>query len=204
MSDPVSDAPVRRRMTGEERRRSIAATTVDLVASNGVRGATTARIAAAEGISERALYKHFANRREILLAAHDYVLERANRSLHERRQGNAIEFLRAAAQLHWPSEHEFVYPLFEFFASSPEEDLRGALKLRHQADVEFVKNIVEEGKTQGVVRPEVNCELAAWEFWAVCWAEDLSYMLGFDEFGSSGLASLMIERYLDSICVQQC
>ena len=202
MNDLVRDVPVRRRMTGKERKRSIAATTVDMVARYGVRGATTARIAAAEGISERALYKHFTNRREMLLAAHDYVLETANRSLHEHRQGNAIEFLRAAAQLHWHSEHEFAYPLFEFFASSPEENLREALKLRHEADVEFVKNIVEEGKTQGVLRPEVNSELAAWEFWAVCWAQDLGYMLGFDEFGSSGLASLMIERYLDSISVQ--
>jgi AcrR family transcriptional regulator len=203
MSEQTVDSPVRKRMTGEERRRSIAATTVDMVARHGVRGATTARIAAAEGISERALYKHFANRRDMLLAAHDYVLESANRSLHEHRQGNAIEFLRAAAQLHWPSEQEFVYPLFEFFASSPEEDLRGALKLRHQTDVEFVKNIIEEGKAQGCVRPQVNSELAAWEFWAVCWAEDLSFMLGFDEFGSSGLASQMIERYLDGISVPQ-
>ena len=201
MNDPVSDAPVRRRMTGEERRKSIAETTVELVASNGVRGATTARIAAAEGISERALYKHYASRREILLAAHDCLLERANRSLHDYRQANAIEYLRAAAQYHWPSEQEFAYPLFEFFASSAEENLREALKTRHEADVAFVRNIVDEGKGQGIVRPEINSELAAWQFWAVCWAQDLSYMLGFDEFGSSGLSSLMIESYLDSIAV---
>jgi AcrR family transcriptional regulator len=202
MNDPMSDAPIRTRMTGEERRRSIAATTVGLVGKYGVHGTTTARIAAAEGISERALYKHFANRRDMLLAAHAYVLESANRSLHEHRQGDPIEFLRAAAQLHLPSEREFIYPLFEFFASSPEENLREALRLSHQADVELVKNVVEKGKTQGVVRPDVNSELAAWEFWALCWAQDLSYMLGFDEFGSSGLASQMIERYLDGIRVQ--
>jgi AcrR family transcriptional regulator len=201
VNEPVPGVAGRKRMTGEARKRSIAETTVELIARYGVRGATTARIAAAEGISERALYKYFANRREMLLAAHDCLLERANRSLHEHKRANAIEYLRAAAQLHWPSEQEFAYPLYEFFASSPKEDLRGELKIRHQADLELVKNIVEEGKSQGVIRPDVNSELAAWEFWAVCFTQDLAYMLGFDEFGSSGLSLLMIEHFLDGISV---
>ncbi len=199
VTEPVAKPTRPRRMTGEERTKSIAKTTVDIVAQYGVRGATTARIAAAEGISEKALYKHFASRREILIAALDCLLERANRSLHDHKETNAIEYLRAAAHLHWPSEQEFAYPLFEFFACSPQEDLRREIKVRHRADMELISNIVEEGKTQGVIRPDVDPELAAWEFWAVCWAEDMAYMLGSDEFGPRDIASLMIERFLNSI-----
>ncbi len=189
-------------MTGEERRRRIVEATVEIVAEHGVQGATTARIAAAEGISEKALYRHFANRREILIAALDCVFERATRILRNGEGMNALEYLRAAAQLHWPSEQEFVLPLYEFLASSPQEDLRGELRTRHQADIEFISNIIEEGKTQGVIRADVDPELAAWEFWAVCWAEDIAYMLGFDDFGSSGQSSRMIERFLQTISVQ--
>jgi AcrR family transcriptional regulator len=190
---------VKKRVTGEERKKSIVATTIDIVAQHGVQGATTARIAAAEGISEKILYRHFAGRREILLSALDAVFDRATRILRECEGANAVEYLRAAARLHWPSEPEFVYPLFEFIASSPQEDLRAEFRVRHQADLEFVANIIEEGKTQGVIREDVDSDLAAWEFWAVCWAEDIAYMLGFDEFGPSGRSSRILERYLEKM-----
>lgn len=202
MTESATEPKRRKRMTGEKRKLSIAETTVEMIAQYGVRGATTARIAAAEGISERALYKYFTNRREMLIEAHKWLLERANRSLHDQNATNAIEYLRAAAQLHWPSEEEFAYPLFEFFACSPLENLRGYLKASHEADVELISQIVEDGKRQGVISPDVDSKLAAWEFWAVCWAQDLAYVLGFDDFGSSGLSSRMIERFLESISSQ--
>ena len=117
-------------MTGEERKRSIAETAVDLIAQYGIRGTTTARIAAAEGVSEKALYKHYASRREILIAALDVLFARATRILRDSKESNAVDYLRAAAKLHWPSEQEFAHPLYEFFASAPQEDLRRELKIR--------------------------------------------------------------------------
>jgi AcrR family transcriptional regulator len=189
-------------MSGEERRRSIAETAIDLIATYGIRGTTTARIAAAEGVSEKALYRHYASRREMLIAALDVLFERATRILRDTQEANAVDYLRAAAQLHWPSQPEFAYPLYEFFASAPQEDLRRELKIRQQADIQILVEVIEKGKAQGVIRPEVNAELAAWEFWGVCWTEDLAYMMGFDDFGSSGMSDLMIERYLAGICVQ--
>lgn len=202
MAESAVEPKRRRRMTGEKRKASIAETTVQMIAQYGVRGATTARIATAEGISERALYKYFANRREMLIGAHQWLLERANRSLHDQNTTNAIEYLRAAAQLHWPSEEEFAYPLFEFFACSPLENLRGYLKTSHEADVELISDIVDDGKRQGVISSDTDSKLAAWEFWAICWAQDLAYMLGFDDFGSSGLSSQMIENFLERIANQ--
>lgn len=191
----------RRRMTGEQRKQSIINTTVDLVARYGVRGATTARIAAAEGISERALYKHFAGRREILIAALQCLVDRAYRFLDDGQETNAIEYLRAAARTHWPLEPEFTFPLYEFFASSPQEDLRGELKTINTRGIDLVSQVIEDGKSQGVIRADVDPLLAAWQFWAVCWAQDVAYMLGLDDFGASGLSSRMIQSYLDGIAV---
>lgn len=188
-------------MTGPERRKRIIEATIDVVAEHGVQGATTARIARASGVSEKTLYSHFASRRDILVATLDAVFERATRILRERQHPNAIEHLRMATQLHWPMEREFVHPLYEFFASSPQEDLRRELKVRHQAHVDLVADIIEEGKAQGVVRPEVDSEQAAWELYAVYWAEDIAYMLGFDDFGPSGRSLIMIERMFREISV---
>jgi AcrR family transcriptional regulator len=201
MTPVPPNRPAKRRVTGEERKQSIIDATIELVAQHGVQGATTARIAAAEGISEKILYRYFSGRREILLAALDAVFERATRILRECEGVNALEYLRAAARLHWPSEQDFVYPLFEFIASSPQEDLRSELRERHQADLEFVANVIEDGKRQGVIREDVDSDLAAWEFWSVCWSEDIAYMLGFYEFGPSGRSSRILERYLEKISV---
>lgn len=186
-------------MTGEQRKQSIINTTVDLVARYGVRGTTTARIAAAEGISERALYKHFASRKEILIAALECVVDRAYRFLDNGQETNAVEYLRAAAQTHWPLEPDFTFPLYEFFASSPQEDLRGELKTINTRGIDLVSQIIEGGKSQGVIRADVDPLLAAWQFWAVCWAQDVAYMLGLDDFGASGLSARMIQSYLDGI-----
>jgi len=190
-----------RRMTGAERRKVIVQATIDVVAEHGVQGATTARIANAAGISEKTLYSHFPSRRDMLIAALDAVFERAMLMVRERHHPNPIEHLRIAAKLHWPMEREFVHPLYEFFASSPQEDLRRELRARHQAHVDVVAGIIDEGKALGVVRPEVDSEQAAWEFYAVFWAEDIAFMIGFDDFGTSGRSVLMIERMLREISV---
>ena len=195
------DGVTSKRMSGPERRRCIIEATIDVIAEHGVQGATTARIARASGVSEKTLYSHFASRRDLLVATLDAVFERATRILRERQHSDPIEHLRIATRLHWPSEKEFVHPLFEFFASSPQEDLRGELKVRHQAHVDLVADIVEEGKARGVVRPDVDSEQAAWELYSVYWAEDIAYMLGFDDFGTSGRSRIMIERVLADIAV---
>jgi AcrR family transcriptional regulator len=201
-TEEIAQNQTRKRLTGPERRKSIAETTVRIVAEHGIRGATTARIAAAEGISEKALYKQFASRKEILVAALDSVLEQAATVLRGLEKTNALEYLRVAAQLHCPSKQEFLYPLYEFLASSPQEELRAELKLRHQADIEFLSGVIEDGKAQGVIRPEVDPEFAAWEFWAVCWAEDNAYIMGFDDYGPSGLSDRMIDRFIERISVK--
>jgi hypothetical protein len=62
--------------------------------------------------------------------------------------------------------------------------------------------VIEDGKAQGVIRADVDSELAAWEFWAVCWAEDNAYIMGFDEYGPSGLSDRMINHFIERISVQ--
>ena len=172
---------------------------IALVAKYGVEGATTARIAAAAGISEKTLYSHFQSRKDILVAALDVVFERARDDLQQSEGTNVLERLRDAARRHGARGSQFVYPLFEFFASPPTAGLREELRIRHQASIDLVVSMIEEGKNQGVVRDDVDSEHTAWEFFGVYWAEDVAYMIGFDEFAESGRAVTMVERILRDI-----
>ena len=198
MTTPVA-VKTSSRMTGAERKKRIVEATTEVVAKFGVQGATTSRIAAASGIAEKTLYSHFPSRREILVAALDTVLERSRDNFRRRTETNALELLRAAARRHWSSESEFVYPLYEFFAAPPEEGLREEIRTRHQVGLELVIGIVNEGKAQGVIRPDVDAEQTAWEFFGVYWAEDVAYMIGSEEFATSGRSTLMLERILRDI-----
>jgi AcrR family transcriptional regulator len=203
MEEVVKSGPARpaKRMTGAERKKRIIEATVEMVAEHGVQGATTARIAAAAGISEKTLYAHFTSRRDMLIAALDAVFELSRANYIRRVEVDALEHLRLAAQAHWSSEQEYVYPLFEFFASPPREGLRGELKSRHQTSMKLLVDIVEEGKAQGVIRADVDSEQVAWGMMSIYWAEDVAYLLGFDEFASSGHSELMLERLLREISV---
>jgi len=191
-----------RRMTGVARKKQIVAVTEAIVAEYGVQGATTARIADAAGISEKTLYSHFASRRDILIAAMDAVFDRSRAIFLCRTETNALDHLRAAARLHRSAEQEFVYPLYEFFAAPPQAGLRRELRSRHATSVKLLVDIVEEGKSQGVIRADVDSEQTAWEYLGVYWAEDVAYMLGFDEFASNGWSAMMLERLLRDISSQ--
>ena len=89
------------------------------------------------GITHPALYTHFANRREIFLAALDVLFERIMAVHRASSQENALERLREISIYHSKlvasAPAGFVSPLFEFIAASPEEGLRDALRTRQRA-----------------------------------------------------------------------
>ena len=194
---------VRKRMTGADRKKQIVMVTLDLVAKHGIQGTTTARIASAAGVSEKTLYKHFASRRELLLAALDVAFDRANHLVFSRQETDALERLRSIGRSHWATvlsdQEGFVYPLYEFVAAPPEAGLRDRLRVRQLASVEALAAIVQNGKAQGVISLDVESEQIAWELMAVYMSEDIAYLMGVEEFATGGRSALMLERILRDI-----
>jgi AcrR family transcriptional regulator len=194
-----------RRMTAAERRHQIVEVTMDLVARNGVQATTTARIAAAAGISEATLYRHFDSRKEMLLAAMDLVYERVFKVIHSAESENAFERLRGIGRYHSgiiaDDAEGFVYPLFEFVAAPPENGLRDSLGDRQRRVFDSLSAILEEGKTQKLVRPNVDTAQIAWELVAAYWAQDVSYLMGLSEYVNVTRGEQMLERILASIAV---
>ncbi len=196
-----------RRMTAAERKHQIVEVTMDLVAKNGVQATTTSRIAAAAGISEATLYRHFASRRDMLLAAMDLVYERVFKVIHSAESENALDRLRGIGRYHAgiiaDDAEGFVYPLFEFVAAPPEAGLREPLGERQRTAIDSLSAILEEGKEQGLVRPDVDSAQIAWELVAVYWAQDVSYLMGLNEYVNVTRGQQMLERILASIAVDR-
>jgi len=192
-------------MTAAERRQQIVEVTMDLVAKNGVQATTTSRIAAAAGVSEATLYRHFASRTDMLLAAMDLVYERVFKVIYSAEGGDALDRLREIGRHHQQiigDEAEgFVYPLFEFVAAPPEAGLRDSLAARQRVAIDSLAVIIEEGKAQGLVRGDVDSHQVAWELVAVYWAQDISYLMGLTEYTSGTRGRRMLERVLASIVV---
>lgn len=190
-------------MPGSERRRQIVETTLQLVATHGVQGTTLHRIAKEVGVTHPALYAHFANRREILVAALDLVFDRMLEVYKAFTQENALERLRAICEYHTElvtsASDGFVHPLFEFIAASPEEGLREELAGREQMLYRELTAIVEEGQRQGTIRSDLEAQQAVFLLTSRHWAEYVMVLTGVIEYRYRVRSLKMLDLVLDMI-----
>src|SRR3954471_2588621 len=69
----MTTAPVSPRLPAAERRAALIEIAIRVFSDGSYRGTTTAEIAREAGVSEPILYRHFASKRELYLAALDHV-----------------------------------------------------------------------------------------------------------------------------------
>ena len=178
---------------------------MELVAEYGVKGTTLTRIAGSVGITTPAIYVHFANRREMLLATLDLVFEEI-RTIHRMStQSNALERLREIAHYHArliaPKSVVVVSALFEFIAASPSEGLREAFGANHLVLVEDLAEIVRQGQMQGTIMKEADPEQIAWLIASRNWTEDVAQLIGTSDRWNEARSNQMLDLILDSIAV---
>jgi AcrR family transcriptional regulator len=193
----------RRRLPSEERRAQIVEAALRLVAKHGVQGTTLHRIAEELGITHPALYAHFSNRREILLAALDVLFARIMEVHRASSDDNALERLRAISLRHTAlvasAPAGFVFPLFEFLAASPEEGLRDELAVRQRALARDLADIVREGQAQRTIRPDVDAEQVGWLITSRHWTEDVALLMGVTEDWDRASSMRLLDLIISSI-----
>jgi AcrR family transcriptional regulator len=192
------------RMSSGDTKQRLTAATLEVVAREGVEGATTARIAAAAGLSQAALYKHFATRKDLLLAALDSLYDTIHEVvLESSSEPDVLERLHSIGRLHSElivsGRGSFIYPLFEFLAAPPESGLREAQGVRQLQMIQSVAAIVEEGKAQGSIGRDVDSEQVAWALHAVWWAEDIAHLMGLDQFVTAGRSNTILNQVLGRV-----
>jgi TetR/AcrR family transcriptional regulator, fatty acid metabolism regulator protein len=190
-------------MTGAERKVQIVDVVLQLVHEHGVEGTTTARIARAAGVTEPTLYQYFGSRRDMLLAALELVFDRATEVVESSHERDAVERLRMIGEYHSretkAKQLRFVDPMFEFVVAPQEEGLRDAVHAGNLAIIDALAAIVEEGKTQGRIRPSAVAKRVAWRVMGFYWFEDVSSLMDLGEIVSEGASKEMFEAILADI-----
>jgi AcrR family transcriptional regulator len=195
----------KRRLSSEERRRQIINVTLDSVAEYGVRGTTLSRIAAGVGVTTPALYAHFSNRKEILLAALEVLFEHRTEFHRHPLEGSALEGLRDIARAHTQlvesPDDRSMSALFEFIAAPQEEGLRETVGAMHLVLVEDIADIVRRGQREGTIRQDADPEQTAWMIVSRAWAEDITQLMGVTEAWTEKRSNVMLDLILGSIAV---
>jgi AcrR family transcriptional regulator len=150
------------------------------MAKHGYYGASVERIAKAVGISNSALYQHFHNREDVLLAASDILGERAHDWITGTAGSNALERLDRINESHasWAdrSLETFVRPMFAIVGVSERARLEPSTPRGVLASYDLLLPIVEEGQREGSIRSDVEAGDVAWAILMFAWAEDMALL----------------------------
>lgn len=162
----MSDETARKRLGADERREEIVRVTLDLAAKQGVDDVTTQDMAQAMGLTQGAVFRHFASKDAIWLAVMQWVRDRLLTVL-----------ARAAAQGSDPLDalQRMFYAHIDFIAAHPaiprvlmSEHLHNrsaALRclvteilLGYEAKI---AGLLDEARAQGLARPDLDAHAAA-------------------------------------------
>lgn len=188
---------------GPDRKAQIINSALGLMSNHGVAGTTTARIAADVGVSEPALYRHFKNKREILLAALDEVSARLilyTTSAADPDSGD-LERLRqmSAAFYDFVMSHpEETRTLFDAVSAVRDDEMRAEIRLKFAQLLEVVAAVLRRGVERGAFRGDLDVALAAWEVVSLGVGLYFASVLGFEELLTKDKALTAVERLFAS------
>jgi TetR/AcrR family transcriptional regulator len=200
--DPLS---VRwKRMGEEEKRERIVDAVLQVIARHGVHGTTTARIAAAAGVSEPTIYRTYRSRREMLLAAADRVWQQRWDEIESIETTDPMDHLRKICEHHTAGiqKTRVVRYLVELAVAPVSDGLRGHLRDQQLREAQRFADIVEEGKAQGCIRPDVDSQEIAWRIMAVHWLEALARLHSLEDVVLTGFSTRRFQSILDEIAAQ--
>jgi AcrR family transcriptional regulator len=160
------------RMPAAERRQALIDTAIRVFSDGSYRGTTTAEIARAAGISEPILYRHFASKRDLYLAALDHVWGKMRAvwvtALAD--SANVREAFEAIGRSH-VSVHDCKFQMAELWVQALSEatedpELRKHLRTHMREVHDFIADVIRQGQDQGVLNASRNGDSEAWTFLA--------------------------------------
>jgi len=173
-----------RRLPAAKRRLQIIESARGVFASQSYGKVGTADLARAAGISEPALYRHFASKKDLFIAAlratGPRLLEIWQEISYE--YEDPLETLQAIGVYyydHLESHAANMQMQFRALSEADDPEIRTALRDNFEAFVSFIADTLDEGKARGTVRKEVDSRMIAWQFLGSGMTLDLMHLLGF-------------------------
>jgi len=157
-------------MPAAKRRQALIETAIRVFSEGSYRGTTTAEIARAAGISEPILYRHFASKRELYLAALDHVWSDVRTSWEQALA--ATENVREAFEAivrGQVSVRDCKFQMAELWVqalgeAAEDPELRRHLR-RHMREVhDFMAALIRRGQAEGVLHADRDADAEAWTF----------------------------------------
>ena len=160
------------RLPAAERRQHLIETAIRLFSEGSYRGTTTAEIARAAGVSEPILYRHFASKRGLYLAALDHVWQQA-RTAWEYCLTSAGDIRSGFDEMgrgHY-AVRESKIKLAELWVQALSEagedpELRKHLRVHMREVHEYLADVIRRGQAEGVLHADRDPEAEAWIFMA--------------------------------------
>lgn len=172
------------------------------MARHGYHGTSVARIARAVGISNSALYQHFRNREDVLLAAIELLGQRSDEWITAPTGSTALEQLDKIAETHlaWASAslESFVRPMFAMVGVTEKARLEPSKPRGVSESYELLLPIVEQGQREGSIRSDVDPGDLAWAVLMFAWAEDMALLARVDEVTDAGASRRNFKRLLNA------
>jgi AcrR family transcriptional regulator len=160
------------RLPAAERRQELIETAIRLFSEGSYRGTTTSEIARAAGVSEPILYRHFASKRDLYLAALDHAWAELQQAWEAALTAadDACAAVEAIGSKHL-SVRDSKLRLAELWVQALSEaaddrELRRHLR-RHMREVhDFTASVLRRGQAEGVIASERDADAEAWIFLA--------------------------------------
>jgi AcrR family transcriptional regulator len=194
----------RKRPRSIDRREQILKETLDLIMHNGLSGATMTRIAAKVGITEPALYRHFKNRKDIMVAAMDAAFLRLAEGvafLEEDDTANYMRRVSATVYEELTTDPQISRVLFEFICASPSEELRERIVEYILVFIKMLEERLQYGVEQGVIRDDLDLQLTAWESFSLGFTLSFVSLMGLQQLLPEDKAQHAIENVIERITV---
>jgi AcrR family transcriptional regulator len=156
------------RMAAADRRQHLVETAISLFTEGSYHGTTTAEIARSAGVSEPILYRHFASKRDLYLAALEHVWAKMRESWERTLETSpdACAAIEAIGKGH-VSVRSPKLQLAELWVqalseASEDPELKRRLRVHMREVHDFVADLVRRGQEQGAIAAERDPDAEAW------------------------------------------
>jgi AcrR family transcriptional regulator len=158
------------RLPAAERRQALIETAIKVFSEGSYHGTTTAEIARAAGISEPILYRHFASKRELYLAALDHVWSDVRASWEQAlaTTGNVRDAFEAMGRGH-VTVRNCKFQMAELWVQALGEagedaELRKHLRGHMREVHDYMAGLIRRGQAEGVLHADRDADAEAWTF----------------------------------------
>jgi AcrR family transcriptional regulator len=156
------------RMAAADRRRHLVETALRLFTDGSYHGTTTAEIARAAGVSEPILYRHFASKRDLYLAALEHVWAKTRDAWQQKidQASDTCDAVEAIGKGH-VSVRSPKFQLAELWVqalgdAADDPELKRHLRSHMREVHDFVANLIRRGQEQGAIAEERDPDSEAW------------------------------------------